>query len=176
VIGDAVLAALLAGLVGVCALTDLRHGKIFNAVTLPAVLLGLILNAALHGWAGLGQAAGGVGLALLLWLVTGAVGGLLGGGDIKLLAAVGALGGATFLVAALVVTVLAGGAMAVGLSLWRGKLRHALGNIVGWAMARLGLHPPVEGGIQTCGLTLPYALPIAAGVLICLLNGYWGAM
>jgi prepilin peptidase CpaA len=173
---DLVRAALLLGVVGAASYTDLRHGKIPNALTLPAVVVGLALNGALRGWPGLGQAAAGVGLALLLWLVTGALGGCLGGGDIKLLAAVGALGGPRFLLAALVVTVIAGGVMAVAVALWGRKLRAALSNTLGWTLGHLGLNPAAQGGMQTCGLTLPYALPIAAGVVICLAHGCWEVM
>jgi prepilin peptidase CpaA len=159
--------------VGACAYTDVRHGKVRNIVTLPAVLLGLTMNTILYGWAGLQQAAAGVGLALLLWVITGALGGCLGAGDVKLLGAIGALGGVTFLAAVLVVTVIAGGVMALALCLWQGKLRAALANVLQWALARMGLRPLGSSQPPTCGLTLPYALPIAAAVVLCLARDAW---
>lgn len=174
--GNLIPSGLMLAVAGICAYTDLRRGRIPNAVTLPAVGLGLILNAALHGWPGLGQAAAGVGSALTLWVITGALGGSLGAGDIKLLGAIGALGGAGFLMAVLMVTVLAGGAMALALSLWRGKLRAAVGNVVTWSLAQLGVRPLASAQAPTCGLTLPYALPIAAAVVLCLLQGPWRVM
>jgi len=98
-----------------CALTaacwDLRFNRIPNWLTCPALLLGLALNAS-HGWLGLrsallGMLAGG-GIFLAVWLAKG-----MGGGDVKLMAALGALAGWPHIRDILFFTGLAGGVMAV---------------------------------------------------------------
>lgn len=103
---------------------DLRARRIPNALSLGGLALGLLLNFALNGTDGgrdalLGAVAGG-SMLLPLWLLRG-----LGGGDVKLMAAVGAhVGFATAVVAALS-TLLVGGAMAIIVLLRRRARRHA---------------------------------------------------
>ena len=77
----------------VAAACDLRSGRIYNWLTLPALLAGV----AVHGWIG---GLVGVGIAVLGALLTAAPAwvlfrhGGMGGGDVKLLGAFGALAGA----------------------------------------------------------------------------------
>ena len=90
---------------------DLRYRRIPNWLTLPALSLGCLLAGLHGGWSGLAWAALGVvvGAALLLgpwWL------GWVGAGDVKLMAAVGALGGPLFLLACFPAGVAVGGLMA----------------------------------------------------------------
>ncbi len=91
----------LAAVLAISAVTDVRNGKIYNVVTYPAILLGIVghgivgwlwpdehaigLSGALLGFA---VGFGGLGLA---WLA-----GVIGGGDAKLMGAVGALAGWRF--------------------------------------------------------------------------------
>lgn len=86
-------------LIGAVALTlvalvwDLRTRRIPNAVTVSAFLAALLFHGIAGGWAGLGHALGGFGtgfgLLFILWLVGGG-----GGGDVKLMGALGAWLGA----------------------------------------------------------------------------------
>ena len=73
--------------------TDLKERKIPNWLTVSSAVLGLVYHLAFGGWAGLtlslGGFATGFGLLLLLWLT-----GSGGGGDVKLMGAVGAWLGA----------------------------------------------------------------------------------
>jgi prepilin peptidase CpaA len=80
--------------VGVCGfttlalVTDLRSRRIPNVLTIIAFALALVFHLVVSGWAGLGFAAGGFGVGfgvmLVLWLIGGG-----GGGDVKLMGAVG---------------------------------------------------------------------------------------
>jgi len=76
---------------------DFRTGRIPNWLTFPAMVAGLAEASALHAMAGFWDAL----LGLLLcgavpWLLHRLSGGqAIGGGDVKLLAALGAFGGAT---------------------------------------------------------------------------------
>ena len=93
--GVLVINALLIVFLAVCAYTDGTKGKILNAVTFPAMLLGFILNFVFGGttaliWSLLGWAVG-MGIQWIPFML-----GLAKAGDVKLLAAVGALKGWAF--------------------------------------------------------------------------------
>src|SRR6185312_11937421 len=62
---------------------------VYNALTIPTLLLGVIVSACLGGWEGLASSLPGAGLGFGLLVVFFAVGGV-GAGDVKLLTAVGA--------------------------------------------------------------------------------------
>lgn len=83
-----VSAWIFGGIGAVAAFTDYRSGKIYNWLTLPAIVLGLALAAVFQGWYGLGQAVMGLGVAGALFLPLFATG-VLGGGDVKLMMAMG---------------------------------------------------------------------------------------
>lgn len=124
----------LAVVLVVSAVTDIRCGKIFNVVTYPAIAIGLIGHTLLGG---LGGEGGSMGLAgALIGLAVGfgpmlaawAAGGI-GGGDAKLMAAVGALAGWRFTLAAMFYGFLVAGVMAIAVILKRRIARETLGRI-----------------------------------------------
>lgn len=106
-----VLALLL--LVVVTVYTELKEGKIYNWLTLPAIGLGLFL-ALLQGWDQfLGSVWGmliGGGIFLFPYLLSGLATGrpVIGGGDVKFIAAVGALTGIFFTLQVIYYAVLIG--------------------------------------------------------------------
>jgi prepilin peptidase CpaA len=125
-------------LAGLAAAWDLRTGRIPNRLVLPAAALGLVLNAAFGGTAGaLRSATGAIVAALVPWGLYRASGGrAIGGGDVKLFAALGALHGP---LAALEVELSACvllGTYALVAHAYRGGLLRVLGNA-----ARLLLNP-----------------------------------
>lgn len=83
--------------VTVAAVTDLRNGRIPNVLTLPAILIGLVGQILSSGIAGLaGSALGLVVCVVVPGVVYKASNGKgIGGGDIKLFAALGAMLGPT---------------------------------------------------------------------------------
>jgi len=102
------------------AITDLRQRRILNALTYPAILAGLLLHL-VEGADAFANAAFGAATAAAIMLPLCWVGGM-GLGDLKLLAAVGALEGFRVGTAALVDSALAGGAIAIGVTAYRGTL------------------------------------------------------
>ena len=126
------MVAVLALILTLAAAWDIRARRIPN----PLVLTGLGAGLLWHGWHGGGPellwSLGGVGVACLA-LPAYAAGGV-GAGDVKLLGAVGALMGPTFLLWTLLGTILAGGLLALGWAAARGVLRETVQN------ALLGLH------------------------------------
>src|SRR5579863_2601013 len=115
-VGAAPALALIA-VAAVCAVTDLVSGKIYNAVTYPAIALGFAMQLALHGSSGLWLALAGFTVGFFPAFVLFAVGGM-GGGDVKLLAAVGALGGAIAATETLILAFVVGGVLALGKLAW----------------------------------------------------------
>jgi len=90
---DPIAFTLLTLVLLIAATTDCKHGKVYNKLTLPAIVVGLVfwLVAGLTGGdrgitdALIGFASGLIPFAIIMML------GGLGGGDVKLMAAVGAL-------------------------------------------------------------------------------------
>jgi prepilin peptidase CpaA len=154
------LACALAG-----AAFDLRDRRIPNLLTLPAILFGLLLHLFLNGWHGLGNSAAAGLIAGVIFLIFWLAGGM-GAGDVKLITAVACIAGLNHVTWLLILTALAGGVMAIGLALWRGRLKDTLLNMIALAVHHrfegLKPHPHLNvGNVKT--LRLPYALAIAAG-------------
>lgn len=158
------------GVAGSCAVCDARTRRIPNAITLPAMLAGLLLHFGLDGWRGLGLSAAAGLLAGLLFLFFHLAGGM-GAGDVKLMAAVGFLSGSNSIVEIVIATALAGGVLAIALALARGRLKQTLSNVlILLAHHRsAGLRPHPELNVASSStLRIPYGIAIAAGCLITL--------
>ena len=166
-------ARLLADLlcVGLCvsaAVCDLRSRRIPDWLTLPALAMGLALSvtAGVSSLVGALLAAGLCGGALALF----ALGGGLGWGDVKLMAAVGALLGWplpswSLVLYALIYTALIGGGVAVIVAFYEKKLAAALKATVAW---------PRRRRVQArSGVTIPYGVAIALGTIWAVATRYF---
>jgi prepilin peptidase CpaA len=118
----AVLLALIAGW------TDFRSRRIPNWLTVPGLAVGLAMNIALGGKAGLAASLEGVGVGLAL-LLPFVLLRSLGAGDWKLAGALGAFTGSGRLVDLLLGSVLVAGVMAVGLIIYKRRTRQTMSNI-----------------------------------------------
>ena len=159
-----IVALLLVTLTAV--ITDLRHNKIPNVV----VLVGLLGGVALHtltsqSLLGTAQAIGGAILAGLLLLPFYIKGGMAAG-DIKLMAAVGAIVGWPNAIPAVLLTLIIGGFLAVVYIILRGggvefckRYIEALRDFVRYRTFYIA--PATEGSIARA--RFPYALAIACG-------------
>src|ERR1700735_5641745 len=106
---------------GIGAVYDVRSRRIPNFITLPAIVFGLLLHAVFGGWRQLATAAAGGLICGLIFLVFYLAGGM-GAGDVKLITATGCIAGLSLIGHLLILTALAGGAMAVSLGLYRRQL------------------------------------------------------
>lgn len=145
--------------------TDLWRGKIYNAMTAPALVIGLGLALADGGLAGLGHALLAVGLGLVLYGWMYALR-FLGAGDVKLLMALGALGGTwEFVARTAFFGVVFGGALALAVLVARGKfpgfLRRARDFFYGLLVRELEVVPFRADEREQ----LPFGVPIAAAAL-----------
>ncbi len=159
--------SVLAAMVLIAAFTDLKRREIPNWLTLGGIAAGVALNAWLAGVGGLKTAGAGLGLAALIFVPLFVMR-WLGGGDVKLMGAIGALAGAQYMLVIFVIDAILGGVAALVLVIARGRLWRTLRNIP--RMFRLERESELEaGGEKSMGL--PRAATIAAATLLVL----WGA-
>jgi prepilin peptidase CpaA len=151
------------------AMTDVRDRRIPNRLTYPAMIAGLVVQAAGHGWRGLLLSlVGGLifgGLFLIFHLVRA-----MGAGDVKLAAALGCIIGPAASWQVMFATAVAGGALAILVMVFTGRVLKTLRNtlaVVGFhAVHGLRTHPEVNLD-NPSAVRLPYGLAFAAGTL------YW---
>jgi len=99
-------------------LDDLRRGVISNWISVSAMAGGLLYHALRGGWRGLAMAAGGALVGLAVFLAPYCLGGM-GGGDVKLMAAFGALLGPWGILTAALLASILGGLMAAVSQIFR---------------------------------------------------------
>ena len=161
----------LVAVVLVSAVTDLFKGKIYNMVTLPALIIGLLLQFRLHGAGGLYQGLFGCLLAILIGVIPFIFGGF-GAGDVKCLMVIGACKGPWFFVHVLAIACLIGVVMGlVKLGQAQG-FRQSISHVVGqtYKFIYTALHPVLvteemvvkEGKINR----VPFGVPIAFATLL----------
>ena len=148
----------------ICVYTDLARGKLYNGVTAGGLALGLalayLLDATVPGYphlraAAVAAALGG-GLLFLLYLAGG-----LGAGDVKLMAAVGALGATWgFALLSMMYAALVGAAMALGVLIWQGRLLEGLRDS---ARTLFTFRTRKREGVAPA--TVPYGLAIGIGTV-----------
>lgn len=147
------------------AITDIRKGKIYNILTVPAILTGIVIALFRHEALSSIEGAGimlAVGLVLLMF-------GILGGGDAKLLIAVGALEGAAFVVPSLLYSALAGGVLAIVVLIYQRRTKTTLQKIAINAALKVTSKSPVLLAPDRNN-RLPYGIAIAAGCLVALVQ------
>jgi prepilin peptidase CpaA len=169
ILAGAVLVAVIAGV------TDLRSRRIPNWLTVPALLIGLIANTALGGWAGLKTSLLGaaLGLALLLPFVLLRS---LGAGDWKLAGALGAFVGPGILINLLLVSVFVAGIMALALVIYMGRVRQTIRNIGHIVVSLVTFRLPGDQVSlnNPASLKVPYGVALAFTVLFYGAAHVWG--
>ena len=155
------------GVVLTAAVIDVRTHRIPNILTFGSAAVALVYHTWTAGAPGLAASAGGwaigVGLFLPMFLLRG-----MGGGDVKLLGAVGAWVGPRGVLYAGLYSVLAGGILALVIGGMHGYLGKAFSNIWGllgvWRTA--GIQPLPGLTIEdSVGPRLAYGVAIAAGTV-----------
>ncbi|MFM8593348.1 MAG: prepilin peptidase [Chloroflexota bacterium] len=151
---------LLVVVVIAAAFVDIRERRIPNVITFPAMAVGFVVST----WVAEDHARGalmsllGWALGIGLFLIPVAFMGR-GAGDLKLLAAVGAIGGPVFVIWAAVLTTAFGGILAVAVLL----AKRQFGTVAGGIALDVMMRQKVQAASD---IRLPYAVPIAAGALV----------
>ena len=162
----ALIAALILAMAA--AATDLKSRIVPNRLVAAGALSGLLLNCWSDGAAGLVSSLAGAAVGFGIFLPFFLLGGM-GGGDVKLMGALGACLGVISVAQTAVIASFAGALLAVAAAAKSGVLLRTLsgtgGLLVSWI--RRGPRPQPELSLDTPGaLKIPYALPIAAGALL----------
>lgn len=153
----------------IAAIVDLRTRRLPNALAVALFVSGLALNV-FSGW----QAAGADLALVAIVIVAGTFAfslKLIGGGDVKLLAAAAGTLGYPSGVMFLLFTLVSGGIVAIAFSALSGRLAATFSNVRAMAL-------PVFAGAAPArpqnGLAMPYAVAIFTGALCtALANGLW---
>ncbi len=156
------LAGLLFAALVVSAYTDIARGKVYNWCTYPAILVGLVV----HGLVGYHF---GNWLSLNLGLLGLVIGaglfflpyrfGLVGGGDVKLMGAVGALQGPNFVILSAFLSAVVGAIFGLSILIWKGRFREGM-----WNLGSAALKPwKLKEKAAVDDTRLPYGLAIALG-------------
>jgi prepilin peptidase CpaA len=154
--------------------TDWRTRRIPNWLTVPALFLGIAVNTLALGWAGAKEAllGAGLGLGLLLPFVLLRS---LGGGDWKLVGAVGAFLGPSRLIAVLVITILTAALMAIVVIVWKKRIGQTLRNLGHLLASLLTLHLPGPGLSldNPDSLKVPFGVAVAVAVVLYTVRQAW---
>lgn len=157
---------LLVALLLIAAVTDYKHGKIYNWLTLPAIVVGLVF------WLAAGLLGSDKGITSSLFaLACGlipfgalALRGWLGGGDAKLMAAAGAISASwECVLGAAFYGMLVAMAMAIVIMIHHGIIKQTLSRIFG---AILSTAARVKTDLENEKHTVPFGAAVAVGGLI----------
>jgi prepilin peptidase CpaA len=165
----ALVAALAVALLA--AATDLRARIVPNWLVASGLCAGVLLQAWTLGAPGLGRALLGAAVGFGVFLPFYLLGGM-GGGDVKLMAALGACLGAFDVMRVALAASLLGAVLALAVAGRHGLLRRSLARtgrlLASWFTRGPRTQPDLT--LDAPGaLTIPYALPIAGGAMLCVL-------
>ena len=148
---------------------DLKSRRIPNWLTATGFVGGFVLQTASRKTAGFRDATAGAALAFGIYFILFALR-ALGAGDVKLMTATGAIVGPSNWLIIFVISALAGGVLAVLLTLGRGTLlstvsrvREILGSLLR-GRGPFRRNPTLDAG-HPQAITLPHAVPIAIGCI-----------
>jgi prepilin peptidase CpaA len=173
-----IIQALLLLIVIPAALFDSRQRRVPNWLALAGLLLGIGLNTFLYENAGFWTSLKGLGLAFLIYFPLYLLRGM-GAGDVKLMAAVGAIAGPSNWLGIMVLTALFGGVAAIVLVTAKGRIRKTFENIRMILLSARHLQAPYDANPDldvhsNQSLRLPHAVVIAFGTFgLLLAAGIW---
>jgi prepilin peptidase CpaA len=151
----------------VACVCDLRSRRIPNVLTLGAAAAGLAYHVSTGGFGGFQHSALGWLVGALVFIVPFALGGM-GGGDVKLLAALGAWIGPSDAIWLALYSAIAGGVMGIAVAIAHGYCRTAFRNVrlllCHWRVAGLRSVPDLTLDGSSAP-KLAYAVPILVGMV-----------
>ena len=148
--------------------TDIKHRKILNIVTLPTIVFGVVFHTMTNGWQGFLFSGNGLLLGFALLFIPFLLGGM-GAGDVKLMAAIGALKGAMFTLHAFLYTCLIGGVIALIIIIAKKQFAGSVQRIT----YALTLRQTSMLSQEELHHSFPYGVAIVSGTLAALI---WGGI
>lgn len=162
------------GVMGTAVVSDVRYGRIPNKLTYPAILAGVALGFMTGGVEGMWSSFAGFALGFVV-LFAGMMFGGIGGGDVKLAAAMGALVGLPVTALGLLYMCLCSGAIAFGILIWKGKLFASLRRISRYMFTSLLPFLETEQLREEDSDPFPLGVAIVSGFAWALIETHFGA-
>lgn len=165
---------------------DLKFKIIPNKYTMPAIASGFILMTINSGFTGLQNSFFGFLLGFLIFLIPVLIG-FMGAGDLKLMAAIGALKGFDFTFNSLLASGIAGGIIVIVYIIYKRQFIKTMINMFGIFIRPISKLLYLNYGNNLAKkifnyfdgvkkdnteLYIPYALPIAIGTIVILISNY----
>lgn len=145
---------------------DLWSRRIPNQLVLVGLMIGLVIGAFTGGIDGLVNSSVGAITGFCLLLIPFIMGGM-GGGDVKLMMALGSILGPVSIFWVFVYACLAGGVMSLTVMITSGRLRELAAD---WLLP-MGIAIAYPRSPVKQHLTIPYGVAIAVGVIIFIARG-----
>jgi prepilin peptidase CpaA len=171
--------ALIAALIG--AVTDVWKFRVYNILTLPLLFFGLLFHGISGGWEGFSMSAMGAMFGLMALIFPYALG-LMGAGDVKLLAGVGAWLGVWPTIFVFIFSCFVAGAYALGLIVYRGEFKKSLVAIklICYRFAAMGTHFGKDDLVEELSVSterrlrlIPFGAMIPLGIIGMLMWFSW---
>jgi prepilin peptidase CpaA len=157
------------------AFSDVRSARIPNELTYTAITAAIVLRTVLLGLFGLKTCGLGIliagGFFALLFVL-----GAMGGGDLKMMTAIGAWVGGNHILTVLIAIGLAGGVLAITSAIFNRNTIQTVRSTARLIAYRFtsGLQPHPEMNVQAHGSRrIPFGLAIAIGTVFCATNANW---
>lgn len=171
---------LLGILVAIAAVFDMRYRRIPNWLVLAGIITGFAWNVSTSGGSGLLRASEGLGLGFIMYFPLYLIR-ARGAGDVKLLAAVGAVTGPYNCFLITLLTAVLGGIIALIVVALHGRLRKTFFNVAWMVQDLLHLRAPYKSSEEldvttSKGLRLPHGAMIAVGALAFIFIAKFGFM
>jgi prepilin peptidase CpaA len=152
-------------------ITDIRKRKILNIVTIPTIIFGISYSSITQGLNGFLFSTFGLFVGLGLLIIPFLLGGI-GAGDVKLMGAIGALMGTSFVLYSFIYTALFGGLISL-LFIFKTKgfknsIKESFFNII-FIRSNLGTFSISKNKKRS--ISIPYGVPIFLGTSCSLI---WG--
>ena len=112
----------------VAAFTDVWKFKVYNILTIPLLVSGLLYNGVVGGWMGLANSILGLSFGFVILLLFYLIGGM-GAGDVKLMAAIGAWLGMPLIFYVFIASAIAGGIYAILLMIFTSGVQDMMTNM-----------------------------------------------
>lgn len=171
---DPTTAVIALGATAVAAVTDLRDRKVYNWLTFPLFLLGPVIRWRLNGWEGVQESLlGALLVSAILIALSVLFGRGLGGGDLKLLIALGAVIGWPSAGWLLLYTGASGIVVAVPVLLSKRSFWRTWSNLTVNMFRRYAGERSHSVAAGSTGPRLPYAVSILLGTVATI---FWGAL
>ena len=170
---------ILVVLLVMCSFEDIRNKIIPNKYTIPALLAGLVLMSLNGGLDGFKDSLYGFLLGFGIFLIPFLIGSM-GAGDVKLMAAIGALKGVSFTYNSLIASGIAGGVMVLIYVIYKKQLLQTFINMFGIIVRPFTKMLYLNSGNRLAkkifnyfdsvkqknpDLYIPYAVPISVGTI-----------